>query len=90
MRPGWLWMDAAALSQLVGGTMVFFGLFTRLGALLLGAVMLVALLGVHWTHGFFLQNQGIEFNVALGGMALALLITGGGQASIDRMIGGRR
>lgn len=89
MRPAWLWMDAAALSQLFGGVMVFLGLFTRLGALLLGAVMLVAMLGVHWTKGFFLQNQGIEFNVALGAMALALLIIGGGQASIDKMIGGR-
>jgi putative oxidoreductase len=90
MQPAWLWMDAAALSQLVGGAMVFLGLFTRLGALLLGAVMLTAMIGVHWSHGFFLQNEGVEFNVALGGMALALLITGGGQASLDRLIGGRK
>jgi putative oxidoreductase len=54
--------------------------------------MLVAMLGVHW-GAFFMNNKGIEYTVALFGMAFALLISGGGQASIDRMLmgpGGRR
>ncbi len=88
MRPAWLWMDAAALSQLIGGVLIVLGLFTRLGAVLLAAVMLVAMFGAHWP-AFFLP-KGLEFTLALTGMALALLISGGGQASIDRMIGGRR
>src|SRR5262245_27217713 len=32
MRPSWLWMGAAALSELVGGSMVIIGLYTRIGA----------------------------------------------------------
>lgn len=92
MRPGWLWMGAAALSELVGGILVLLGLFTRIGALLLACVMLTAMFGVHWKNGFFLNPTapGIEYTVALLGMALALLIAGGGQGSVDRLIGGRR
>jgi putative oxidoreductase len=85
-------MGAAALSEFVGGILILLGLFTRIGALLLACVMLTAMFGVHWKNGFFLNPTapGIEFTVALLGMGLTLLIAGGGQASVDRLIGGRR
>ncbi|HYY41952.1 MAG TPA: DoxX family protein, partial [Pyrinomonadaceae bacterium] len=87
MRPSWLWMAAAALSELVGGILVFLGLLTRVGAFLILCVMLTAMLGVHLKGGFFLPT-GMEYTVALAGMCLALLIAGGGQASADKAIGG--
>ena len=89
MRPAWLWMAAAALSQLVGGVLVLLGLLTRVGAFLLACVMLTALVGVHLKSGFFLPT-GIEYTFALLGIALALLIAGGGQASADNALGGGR
>ena len=85
LRPAWAWLGAAAVSELVGGALVLIGLMTRLGALAIACVMLVAMFGVHW-GSFFLNNQGIEYTVALLGMALALLIAGGGQASVDQML----
>ncbi|HLL75991.1 MAG TPA: DoxX family protein [Pyrinomonadaceae bacterium] len=90
MRPAWLWMGAAALSELVGGTLVLLGLFTRLGAFLLACTMLTAIVGVH--GGTFFMPTGFEFALALLGMALALLIEGGGRASFDERLqsGGRR
>ena len=92
MRPAWLWMGAAALSELIGGVLILLGLFTRVGAFLIACVMLMAMFGVHWKNGFFLKPEapGIEFTVALLGTALSLLILGGGQASVDRLISGRR
>lgn len=93
MRPGSVWMAAAALSQLIGGALLVLGLFTRLGAFMIICVMTTAMIGVHWSNGFFLHPNapdGIEFNVALVGMALALLISGGGLASADRLIGMKR
>jgi putative oxidoreductase len=94
MRPAWLWMGAAALSELVGGALVLLGLFTRLGAFVLACTMLTAMLGVHWRGGFFLARgdalDGIEFTLALLGMALALLIEGGGRASLDERLSGAR
>jgi putative oxidoreductase len=88
MRPAWLWMGAAAVSELIGGILVLLGLFTRVGALLIACVMLVAIFGVLWP--VFFAPTGMELAVAFLGMALALLITGGGQASVDIMIGGGR
>jgi putative oxidoreductase len=88
MRPAWLWMGAAALSELIGGVLVLLGLFTRVGAFLITCVMLVAIFGVLWPA--FFAPTGMELAVTFLGIALALLITGGGQASIDRLIGGRR
>ncbi len=88
MRPAWLWMGAAALSELVGGVLVLLGFFTRIGAFLITCVMLTAIFGLLWPK--FFAPEGMEMAVAYLGMALALLIGGGGQASVDRMIGGSR
>ena len=85
MRPGWLWLAAAAFAEFLGGILVLLGFLTRFGALGIGIVMLVATLGVHW-GAFFMNNRGIEFTFALLAMAIALMIAGGGQASIDRLL----
>ena len=91
MRPAWLWLGAAALSELVGGILILIGLFTRVGAFFVACTMLTAVIGVHWSGGFFAANRGYEYPLSLLAMALALLIAGGGQASVDRALtGGRR
>ena len=88
LRPAWLWLGAAALAALAGGALVLLGLTTRLGALLLLSVMLVAMFGRHWVGGFSYQPPmpGIEYTLALAGMALALLISGGGRLSLDEAL----
>ena len=91
MRPAWLWLGAAALSELVGGILILIGLFTRVGAFFIACTMLTAVIGVHWSSGFFASNRGYEYPLSLFAMAIALLIAGGGQASVDRALtGGRR
>ena len=91
MRPAWLWLAAAALSELVGGIFVGLGFLTRVGAFFIACTMLTAVIGVHWTGGFFASNRGYEYPLSLLAMALALMIAGGGQASIDKSLsGGRR
>jgi putative oxidoreductase len=94
MKPSWLWMGAAAISELVGGVLMFLGLLTRVGAFFLACTMLVAVVGVHWPI-FFASNKGFEYPLALLAMCLALLISGGGIASVDLALsssrgGGRR
>lgn len=83
MQPHWLWMYAAAVAELIGGILVLIGLLTRVGAILILPVMLVAILGVHWGGGFFLQNRGYEYALSLLLMAVALIISGGGRLSLD-------
>ncbi len=90
LRPSWVWLGAAAFAELVGGTLVLLGLLTRLGALMIIPVMLVAMISVHWSGGFFLSNRGVEYTVVLLAMALALFIAGGGRGSVDEALMGRR
>jgi putative oxidoreductase len=89
MRPAWLWMGAAALSEFLGGILVLLGLLTRVGAFFIAVTMLTAIIGVHWPN-FFANNNGLEYPVALLAMAVALLISGGGHLSIDKGLTQRR
>jgi putative oxidoreductase len=90
MRPAWLWLGAAALSELVGGLLVGLGFLTGVGAFFIACVMLTAIVGVHLPGGFFASNRGYEYPLVLLAMALALLISGAGQASVDRALGGAK
>lgn len=91
MRPTWLWLSAAAFAELVGGIFILLGFLTRVGAFFVACTMLTAVVGVHWNGGFFASNRGYEYPLSLLAMSLALLISGGGQASVDRALsGGRR
>jgi putative oxidoreductase len=86
MKPAWLWLAMAALSELIGGVLVGLGFLTRVGAFFIACTMLTAIVGVHWPNGLFSANKGYEFPLALFAMALTLLISGGGQASIDKAL----
>jgi putative oxidoreductase len=58
-----------------------------LAALALIVVMIAAVLTVHLKNGFFVTNGGYEFNLALTGMAVTLLIVGAGGYSLDSVLG---
>ena len=83
----------AALTEYFGGLAMIVGLLVRPAAVGLIIVMVVAIATVHWRHGFFLnwslepgKGHGFEMNLALIGMALAVLVGGAGAVSIDRLI----
>jgi putative oxidoreductase len=80
--------------EFAGGICLIMGLFTRFFALVLGALAAVALIKVKWTLGFVVsdvalgwQGGGYEFELTLIAANLALVLTGGGLLSIDRLIG---
>jgi len=83
---------AAAFIEFLGGFGLLVGLLARPAAVGIIVVMLVAIAKVHGKHGFFLnlgvpgKGPGFEFNFALIGMALAILIGGAGVFSVDRSI----
>lgn len=83
----------AIIAEFGGGFGVLTGFLTRLSAAGISAVMLVAIYKIHWAYGFFLnincvagRGHGIEYNIALLGMALYLMIAGGGRWCLDRLI----
>lgn len=65
------------------------GLFTRLAAAGITAIMLGAVGTAHWHNGFFMNwsgqqaGEGFEFHILAMGMGLALILTGGGLGSLD-------
>jgi putative oxidoreductase len=87
LRPAWLWLSAAAVFELIGGILILFGLLTRLGALLVIPIMLVAIYG-----GLTGGDAGpvplprIGYPLVMLGAALALFIVGGGRASMDESL----
>ncbi len=83
----------AIIAEFGGGFGILTGFLTRLSAAAISAVMLVGIYKIHWAHGFFLNmtcrpglGHGIEYNLALLGIALYLLIAGGGRWCLDRLI----
>jgi len=65
------------------------GLFTRLAAAGITAIMLGAVAAAHWQNGFFMNwsgkqaGEGFEFHLLAMGMGLALMLAGGGRGSLD-------
>ena len=77
-----------AFVEFFGGIAILLGLLTRLAALGIGATMVVAILTVHLENGFFAPT-GFEFPLSLLASAIALVITGAGDLSLDALIGKR-
>ena len=79
-------------AEFLGSIGLIVGLFTRVAAAGIIAVMLGAVSMVHWQVGFFMnwsgaqQGEGFEYHLLVIGMALALIVTGGGTASLDREV----
>lgn len=79
----------AAFTEFFGGLALVGGLLTRLASLGLFFTMAVAIVKVHLAGGFF-APQGFEYPLALAAMALALVLTGAGRYSLDRLVFARR
>lgn len=77
-----------ALLELLGGLALILGIGTRIVGWLLAVNMLVALLLVHISNGFFAQNGGYELVLLLGISAAGLAMSGSGALSLDAQIAG--
>ena len=51
------------------------------------AVMIVAIATVHWQHGLFAQNNGIELPLIYSAAAAAIALIGNGAYSLDALLG---
>ena len=75
------------LIELLGGAALILGLLTKLAALGIMIVMIGAVATVHWKNGFFMQNHGFEYNLALIGMCVSLILGGGGRCALENCCG---
>jgi putative oxidoreductase len=73
----------ASLAEITSGLLMVLGLLGPIGPALMISVMIVAAITVHWEHGLFATNNGIEVPLLYGTAALGLALTGYGQYSLD-------
>jgi putative oxidoreductase len=84
----------AIMAEFLGPLGLAVGLLTRVAALGIAAVMLGAIVSVHWQHGFFMnwygnqQGEGFEYHLLAIGLAVALVLNGAGVWSLDAVIAG--
>jgi putative oxidoreductase len=77
---------AVAWGELLGGAACALGLFTRLAALGLAAIMVGAIVTVTGPLGFSIVNKGFEYNLVLILVCASLILLGPGLLSLDRVI----
>ena len=82
----------AIIAESLGSMGLMIGFLTRVAAFGIMCNMVVAILMVHWPHGFFMnwagkqKGEGFEYHLLVIGMCLALMISGAGKWSVDRTI----
>lgn len=77
----------AIFLETIGCICIIIGLFTRFFAAALAIELLIAMLAVHWAHGFSADAGGYEYLLFLGIVMFAIALRGGGPYSVDRAIG---
>ena len=79
-------------AEFLGGLGLIVGLLSRIAALGIAVVMIVALVAVHGKFGFFMnwygekQGHGIEYHILVLALALAVMIKGAGAFSLDQVL----
>jgi len=91
----WIIAFLIIIGESFGSLALLAGFLTRFTAASLAVIMLGAITMVHLPHGFFMnwfgqqQGEGYEYHLLVIGIAAALLITGGGRWSVDRVVAER-
>ena len=87
LRPGRLHALAAGAAEFAGGLLIAVGLLTPFAAAALIGVMTAAVVTVHGRNGFFVTDNGFEYNLTLAAAVFALAGVGAGHWSLDHALG---
>jgi putative oxidoreductase len=91
----WIVAFLVIIGESLGSVALLAGLLTRFTAASFIIIMVGAIVMSHLPHGFFMnwygqqQGEGYEYHLLIIGISLALIVTGAGRWSIDRMIAGK-
>lgn len=86
LSPGYLMALLAGSGEFFGGLALLLGMLTRPAALGTALIMLVAMVAVHWTNGFFITNSGYEYSLILMVISICILLHGAGKYSLDHTL----
>ena len=88
----WIAALLVVLGESLGALGMITGTVSRFAAFGFVAIMTGAIFIGHWSHGFFMnwygnqQGEGFEYHLLMIGLALVVLVKGGGAFSIDRAL----
>ena len=95
MHLPWIVALLVIVGEFFGSLGLIAGLLTRLTAVSFMVIMLGAIITVHLQNGFFMNwsgkqlGEGYEYHLLVIGIGLALLVTGAGMWSVDKVIAER-
>lgn len=95
MHLPWIIAFLVIIGEFFGSLGLLAGFLTRFSAASLAVIMVGAIVTTHIPHGFFMnwfgkqQGEGYEYHLLVIGLAAALLLTGAGKWSVDRLIAER-
>jgi len=82
----------AIAAEFAGALGLIVGAFSRVAAFGIASVMAVAIVTAHSANGFFMnwtgtqQGEGFEYHLLAIGLALIVIVQGGGKASVDALL----
>ncbi|REE68004.1 putative oxidoreductase [Paenibacillus taihuensis] len=82
LKPGVLVALLAGLAELVGGLLFVLGFWMVPAAVLIVLTMLGAIMSVHRKNGYWVTQNGMEYNIILIAVAIGLALIGAGEYSI--------
>jgi putative oxidoreductase len=86
LRPARLQAFVAGAAEFFGGALIALGLFTPIAAAVLIAVMVTAIVTVHFAKGPWNSDGGYEFNVLVVAALFTLAGAGPGKWSLDNAL----
>lgn len=88
----WIISFLVIIAESFGSVALLAGFLTRFVAASLAVIMVGAITMVHLPYGFFMnwfgqqQGEGYEYHLMAIGLAAALVVTGSGRWSVDRVV----
>jgi len=86
-RPGPAFAFLAGCGEFGGGVLIALGFLGPVGAMLVTGTMVVAIMTVHISKGFFASNGGYEVPLIYAAAAFATAFAGPGTLSLDNALG---
>lgn len=87
LRPARVWAIVAGLSESCGGLLFALGLLNPMGSILIGAVMLMAIVRVHWPKGLWNMSGGFEYPLVNLTVVIGVALAGPGAYALDTAFG---
>jgi putative oxidoreductase len=86
IKPGVTMALLAGLGEFVGGALFAAGFLTPVASVLIAITMLVAIVKVHGPNGYWVTQNGFEYNLILLVVAIGVALIGPGQYALDAIL----